>query len=168
MKLRAEIGEEEYDIVLHREGNVANAVINGQRLDAEVSRPEPNVFLIKHGGRVIEALVVPSSNNDTTNSVWINGREHRLRIFDPKRLRGSKTGTDHSHGAAEIRSAMPGKVVRVLSAAGSAVEKGDGVLVVEAMKMQNELKAPKSGVVKAINVSAGDTVSGGDILAVIE
>ena len=63
---------------------------------------------------------------------------------------------------------MPGKVVRLIASIGDLVEKGDAVLVVEAMKMQNDLKAPKAGVVKEIKVSEGTTVSAGDVLAVIE
>ena len=63
---------------------------------------------------------------------------------------------------------MPGKVVRVLVAEGDAVQKGDGVIVVEAMKMQNEMKSPKDGVVSKIKIAEGDTVSAGDILVVIE
>jgi biotin carboxyl carrier protein len=63
---------------------------------------------------------------------------------------------------------MPGKVVRLISNVGEAVEKGDPILVVEAMKMQNDLKAPKAGTVKEIRVVEGSTVSAGDVLAVIE
>ena len=63
---------------------------------------------------------------------------------------------------------MPGKVVRVHVEAGTAVEKGAGVIVVEAMKLQNEMKAPRAGVVVAINVKPGDTVNAGDVLAVLE
>jgi biotin carboxyl carrier protein len=63
---------------------------------------------------------------------------------------------------------MPGKVVTILQAVGAPVEKGDGVLVVEAMKMQNELKSPKDGRIKEIRVAEGAAVSAGDILATIE
>jgi len=63
---------------------------------------------------------------------------------------------------------MPGKVVRILAAAGQQVEKGDGVVVVEAMKMQNEIKSPKSGAVKSVNVEEGVTVNAGEVLMVIE
>ena len=63
---------------------------------------------------------------------------------------------------------MPGKVVNILLTVGSPVEKGDGVLVVEAMKMQNELKSPKAGVIKEIRVTEGAAVSASDILATIE
>ncbi len=91
-----------------------------------------------------------------------------IKLFDPKRLRGSGIDAEHGDGAAEIRTAMPGKVVRILVEKGASIEKGDGVLVVEAMKMQNELKSPKSGIVKDIRVEEGSTVAAGDVLAVIE
>ena len=63
---------------------------------------------------------------------------------------------------------MPGKIVRVQIEAGGSVERGTGVVVVEAMKMQNEMKSPRAGVVVSINVKPGDTVNAGDVLAVIE
>ena len=63
---------------------------------------------------------------------------------------------------------MPGKLVRVLAAEGAAIKQGEGVLIVEAMKMQNEMKSPKDGIVKEIRVSEGTTVNAGDVLAVIE
>jgi biotin carboxyl carrier protein len=63
---------------------------------------------------------------------------------------------------------MPGKVVRVHVEAGANVEKGAGVVVVEAMKMQNEMKSPRAGMVVSVNVRPGDTVNAGDVLAVLE
>ena len=69
---------------------------------------------------------------------------------------------------ARIIAPMPGKVVRVLVEAGAEVETGAGIVVVEAMKMQNEMKSPKAGIVATLNVEVGTTVNGGDVLAVIE
>jgi len=63
---------------------------------------------------------------------------------------------------------MPGKVVRVLVETGQQVEVGQGVVVVEAMKMQNEMKAPKAGVIVSVNAEVGATVNAGDLLAVVE
>ena len=63
---------------------------------------------------------------------------------------------------------MPGKVVRVLATAGAEVEAGEGILVVEAMKMQNELKSPKKGRLQKVTVSEGAAVNAGDVLAVVE
>ena len=63
---------------------------------------------------------------------------------------------------------MPGKLVRILVEVGAEIKQGEGVLVVEAMKMQNEMKAPKDGIVKEIRFAEGATVNAGDILAIIE
>ena len=63
---------------------------------------------------------------------------------------------------------MPGRVVRLLVAEGDAVEAGQGIVVVEAMKMQNEIKSPKKGIVKKIAATAGTAVNAGDVLAIVE
>ncbi|REJ79531.1 MAG: hypothetical protein DWQ47_02075 [Acidobacteria bacterium] len=63
---------------------------------------------------------------------------------------------------------MPGKVVRIIAKEGDEVVSGDGVIVVEAMKMQNEMKSPKDGAVKKILKQEGETVNAGDVLVVIE
>ena len=89
-------------------------------------------------------------------------------MLDPKRLRSATCSGGHHTGAAEIVSPMPGKIVRVLVKPGADVEAGAGVIVVEAMKMQNEMKAPKAGTVVSIQVAEGATVNAGDVLAVIE
>ena len=168
MKLQAELGDKQHQIELTRDGEMVSAVIDGATYDVEVSEPEPNVYLIKKEGKIYEAYVAPTDRLDQPKKVTIRGHEIQVRIFDPKRLRGLTGTGEHADGLAEIKTAMPGKVVRILLEAGATVQKGDGVLVVEAMKMQNELKSSKAGTVKEIRVTEGDTVSPGDILATIE
>ena len=63
---------------------------------------------------------------------------------------------------------MPGKVVRVLAPPQTEVEAGQGVIVVEAMKMQNELKSPKKGIVQKVLAAEGARVNAGDVLAIVE
>ena len=168
MKLQAEIGEDKHEVELHRDGNIVTATIDGESIEAEVSQPELNVYLIKRHGRIFEAFVVPGDVPGSAKTVTVNGRDVEVKLYDPKRLRTKGSDAEHGDGLAEIRTAMPGKVVRLLFEIGASVEKGDGVLVVEAMKMQNELKSPKAGIVKTIKVSEGDTVAAGDVLATIE
>jgi biotin carboxyl carrier protein len=100
--------------------------------------------------------------------VLLKGHSYDISIIDPKRLRSGHTSGVQAHGTAEIVSPMPGKVVRILVEQGAQVEPGDGIVVVEAMKMQNELKSPKAGIVSSINAEEGATVSAGDVLALIE
>jgi biotin carboxyl carrier protein len=168
MKLQAEVGETNHEIEIHRDGDQVRAIIDGEAFDVEVSEPEANVFLIKRDGKIFEAVVASGLSKSSAKTVSINGRDIDVRLVDPKRLRSTGADADHAGGLAEIRSAMPGKIVRILQEAGGAVEKGEGVIVVEAMKMQNELKSPKAGNVKEIRVGEGDTVSAGDVLVVIE
>lgn len=168
MKLIAEAGKGKLNIEIKRQGNRVSANIEGRKYELEASEPEPGVLLLKHDGRIYEASVTSPAANEKTTHVRIGNNEFDIRLIDPKRLRGTGAAADHGDGPAEIKTAMPGKVVRVLVNAGDRVENGDGIIVVEAMKMQNELKSPKAGVVKEICASEGTTVAAGDILARIE
>jgi biotin carboxyl carrier protein len=151
VKLKAIIGEQEEDVVLELDGRRVSARIGARRYELEAREIESGFYLFFLGNRVREFCV-----NDT------------VKITDPKRLRSGQNSSGHHHGVAQIVAPMPGKVVRVHVEAGTAVEKGAGVIVVEAMKMQNDMKAPRAGVVVSINVKPGDTVNAGDVLAVLE
>lgn len=168
MKLQAQLGNEKHEVEVRLEGDKAFASVDGRTYELEVSEPEKGVFLFKNDGKIAEVFVSPQTGPGEPVFVQTAGRSLEITLIDPKRLRGSSSGSDHADGAAEIRTAMPGKVVRILVEADAAVEKGDGVIVVEAMKMQNELKAPKDGLVKSIRVAEGATVAAGEVLAVIE
>lgn len=168
MKLQAETNDTEYQIEFKRDGDKICADIDGRKYEIEVSEPESNVFLIKHENKIFEAFVSPRINSNDPLQVRIGAAELEIKLTDPKRLRGTGANDAHADGLAEIKTAMPGKVVRILVEIGAEVEKGDGVLVVEAMKMQNELKSPKNGIVKEIRVEEGSTVSAGDVLISIE
>jgi biotin carboxyl carrier protein len=167
MKLQAEIGDQKHDVEITREDGRVFASVDGRRYELEASEPEPGVFLFKHENRIFEAIVSNSDTKGLATNVRIGTDEFELKIIDPKRLRGAGNETEHGDGLAEIKTAMPGKVVRILVEIGSEVGKGDSVMVVEAMKMQNELKSPRAGIVKTIRAEEGATVAAGDILATI-
>lgn len=167
MKLKSEVGDEKYGVEISRTGNSVRARIDDREYLLEVSEPESGVYLIKNGGKIYEAIVSGEST-ETAAKVNIRGSEFDIHLIDPKRLRGAGSVDSHSEGLAEIRTAMPGKVVRIILEVGAEVQKGDAVIVVEAMKMQNELKSPKAGILKEISVSEGATVAAGEILALID
>lgn len=166
MKIRAEIGGEMRSVELNRDGRKLTAIVDGRSYEADISEPEINVFLLKIENRINEAVVSPDANNSF--HVRLRENEFDIRIIDQKRLRGSETNGEAGEGISELKTAMPGKVVRIIAQVNSEVKKGDGVIVVEAMKMQNELKAPKGGIIAEIRVAEGDNVNPGDILAIIE
>lgn len=166
MKLQAAANGKKHEIEITRDGAHLFARIDDRNYELEASELEPNVFLLKHEGRLFEVFASPKKNADY--AVRVGSAEMEITIADPKRLRGSSAEAEDASGKVEIKTAMPGKVVRILKALGDTVEKGDGVIVVEAMKMQNEMKSPKDGTIKEIRVTEGNNVGAGDVLVVIE
>lgn len=130
---------------------------------AQLIEVEPGVYSVLLGGKSYEAHAEKGAG-----CAWITIRGHRFRVAinDPRRWSPKRAG---AHGAEreDIIAPMPGKIVRLLVEPGQTVEAGQGVVVVEAMKMQNEMKARRGGRVAAIPVRAGETVSAGTILATI-
>ena len=168
MKLKARIGDCEEDLILKVEDGRVSAEVGGRVYNLEVREPMPGTYLFFHGNDVYECLVTERAKSKDHFDVSFRGHNHVVTIVDPKRLRSGQNSDRHHHGVAEILAPMPGKVVRVQTEAGATVDKGAGVVVVEAMKMQNEMKSPRAGVVVSIKVKPGDTVNAGDVLAVIE
>lgn len=169
MKLIAELNSETHEVEITR-GDELNltAEVDGRVYHLEASEPEPNVYLLKHENRIYQIFVSPNQNSSEPFAVRAGNQNYDIKIYDPKRLRGSGAGGGQTEGASEIKTAMPGKVVRVLAEVGAEIKQGDGVIIVEAMKMQNEMKSPKDGVIKEIRFAEGATVNAGDVLAVIE
>lgn len=168
MKLKALIGDREEEMVVQLKNGRVTAEIGGRGYELEVRETGPNSYLFFLNTEVHECRVGERGHARDTFDVALHGRTYEVTIVDPKRLRSGQNSDRNDHGMAEILAPMPGKVVRVLVEAGASVEKGAGVVVVEAMKMQNEMKSPRDGVVVSINVKDGDTVNSGDVLAVVE
>jgi len=99
--------------------------------------------------------------------IWVNGHLLAMEVFDPRDLRPGQ-GASANHGRQEIAASMPGKVIRILVGTGDSVEEGQGLVVVEAMKMQNEMKSPKSGRVAEVRARPDATVAAGEVLVVVE
>ena len=168
MKLKTLVGDREEDLLFKLEEGRISAQIGERVYTLDVREIEPDSYLFFLNTNVHECRVSQRATSKDTFEVNIGRHNHVVTIVDPKRLRSGQNSDRHHHGVAEIVAPMPGKVVRVHAEAGAAVEKGAGVVVVEAMKMQNEMKSPRDGVVVSIKVKAGDTVNAGDVLAVIE
>jgi biotin carboxyl carrier protein len=118
----------------------------------------------------LERIARKSDTLDGRVHVRVRGRVLRFEILDERRLKMKEAQGFRLDvgGLASIDSPMPGKVIKILAKEGDEVKEGQGVIVVEAMKMENELRTPKAGVVKEIKVKEGDAVEAGARLAVIE
>src|ERR1700690_894921 len=100
--------------------------------------------------------------------IWVGEQSCAVEVSDPRSLRSRKIRQDGSKGPRSLLAPMPGKEDRFLIAQNSPVEAGQGVVVVEATKMQNEIKSPKKGIVLKLEVAQGAAVNSGDVLAFVE
>ncbi len=139
--------------------------LDGQPCSADVHWLQPNVLSLLIDGKSFRVLFDPRPGGD---AVVMGGRRIPYTIYDPRSLRSRANVEANDTGARSIIASMPGRIVRILVQQGNRVEAQQGLIVVEAMKMQNELKAPKSGVVTRVAVEVGATVQAGDVLLVIE
>jgi biotin carboxyl carrier protein len=168
MKLNAAIADHQTDVQIQSDGSRVFAEIDGRHYELEVHESGPDGYLLISQGRVFECRVEGRPESGTKIDVIVGTTGYAVTITDPKRLRSATPASAHGDDAARIIASMPGKVVRILVEVGSHVKAGDAIIVVEAMKMQNEMKSPKAGTVVALNSQTGATVNGGDVLAVIE
>ena len=159
------IGQHAAKLDIEREGDVYRFRLGAARQQsAHLLEVEPGLFSVLIGGSSYEARVEPSSDG-----VWISMRGESLHvsITHPRQWSPNNTGA-RGEERESIVAAMPGKIVRILVSTGDVVEPGHGILVVEAMKMQNEMKSKRHGHVVSIPVREGETVSAGTVLAIIE
>ena len=168
MKLKAEIEGETQEIEIRRDGGRVFALIEGRDYEVDARTSGPGVYLLLSDGHVYECRVERPRAGGESLEVTMGTQAYTVVLTDPKRLRSAQASGSHTDGISQIVAPMPGKVVRVLVEAGAEVEAGAGLVVVEAMKMQNEMKAPKAGKVVSLNVTAGATVNAGDVLVVVE
>jgi biotin carboxyl carrier protein len=133
------------------------------RIDAVVARRDVLSLLVD--GRSYE---VKREQTATDLHLWVGSSRFAVELRDPRSLRSRQRAAGDEKGPRKILAPMPGRIVRLLVAENSEVESGQGIVVVEAMKMQNEIKSPKKGVVKKISATPGAAVNPGDVLAIVE
>jgi biotin carboxyl carrier protein len=168
MRLNATIADYQTDVQIQRHGSRVVAEIDGRRYTLEVRESGPDGYLLISHGQVFNCRIEGRTESGKKIDVIVGTTNYAVTLTDPRRLSNATAASAHGDDAARIIASMPGKVVRVLVEVGAKVEAGDGIIVVEAMKMQNEMKSPKAGTVIALNTQTGATVNGGDVLAVIE
>jgi len=143
--LRLKIGERQFEVDVHRVGHSSYSILIDHRsFDFEIVREGEELLVASRGGAT------------------------RVTLADAARRSGHAGGRPVAAGKAVLKAMMPGRVVNVLVALGDDVAANQGLLVVEAMKMENELKAPKAGKIVELKVKPGQTVEKGELLLVVE
>ena len=145
-------------------------VVNGHTVELEperleaVQEVEPGVYSVVLDGRSFEARAFMTAAGLQVETDGVRFTAEVVDLRNASRRSKAALGS----GRQNIAAAMPGKVVRLLVQQGDAVEAGQGLVVVEAMKMQNEMKAARPGRVAEVRVRGGDTVGAGETLVVLE
>lgn len=139
-------------------------IIDGRSVEADAIEVSPGNFSVIIDGESIEARVEETNSN---LRVIVNGEEYAAAIENPRSFRKRHLGAVEIEGRQAVAAPMAGKIVRVLVHAGDEVHLGQGLLIVEAMKMQNEIRAPKSGKVESVAMRVGQAVNPGDTVAII-
>ena len=139
--------------------------LDGQpiHIDAVIARRDVLSLLVD--GRAYE---IKREQTATDLHMWVGSSRFAVELRDPRSLRSRQRAAGDERGPRKILAPMPGRIVRLLAAENSEVEAGQGIVVVEAMKMQNEIKSPKKGVVKKVLATPGAAVNPGDVLAIVE
>jgi biotin carboxyl carrier protein len=153
-----------YRLELERAEAGWNCRLDGRAIEVDAVLARRDVLSLRIGNKAYE---VKRERVTGEMHLWVGSARFAAEVRDPRSLRGKVRAAD-DHGPKKLTAPMPGKIVRVLVSEGAAVEAGAGVLVVEAMKMQNEIKSPKKGTIQKILVGAGAAVNAGDVLAIVE
>ncbi len=155
-----------HKVELEKQEQTWKCRVDGKDIDVDASITARDVLSMLVGNKAYEAKREYSLSGET--HVIIGSERFAAEVRDPRSLRSRKAAAGVGEGPQKLAAPMPGKVVRILVKQGDEVEAGQGVIVVEAMKMQNEIKSPKKGMVQKIAVAEGGSVASGDTLAIVE
>jgi biotin carboxyl carrier protein len=153
-----------YKLELERAGGGWLCRLDGREIEVDAVLARPDVLSLRIGNKAYE---IKSERVVNDLHLWVGSARFAAEVRDPRSLRSRARAAD-DHGPRKLCAPMPGKVVRVLVRERAEVEAGSGVVVVEAMKMQNEIKSPKKGTIQKVLVSEGAAVNAGDVLAIVE
>ena len=132
-------------------------------IDAVITRRDVLSLLVDG-----HAYEIKREQTATDLHMWVGTACFAVELRDPRSLRSRNKDAGDDKGPRRIVALMPGRIVRLLVTENSEVEAGQGIVVVEAMKMQNEIKSPKKGIVKKISAAPGAAVNPGDVVAIVE
>ena len=155
MKVLLELGGEEFDAFVQREADKLSVTIGGEKFDVKVGEGGT----VTLGGKTFKVEL-------SEREVGVNGERLPFRLVDVKT--GAAGGEGSGARGARVKPPMPGKIVTVAVNEGDEVKAGQVLVILEAMKMQNEIVAPATGTVKKVHVKPGQNVEGKDVLIELE
>jgi biotin carboxyl carrier protein len=169
MKRTLILGKESQEVELIRQDGVIRMVWNGQDCAMDILELEPGCYSILMGGRSVEVRLDPVKSPDPDAHAYramLYDGAYEFSLVDPRQALLADAGGAGSRGGV-LSSPMPGKIVKLLVKPGDSVQEGQTLLVMEAMKMQNELKTNTTGTVSIVHVQEGATVETGAALVTV-
>ena len=136
--------------------------IDGREIAVDFVRLGENAGSLLIAGKSFEI------RRDADGSIFVGARRYEVFMQDPRSWRGRQQRESKHAGPQKLKASMPGKIVRILAHEGDDIQAGQGVVVVEAMKMQNEIRSPRAGKVQKVLVREGTNVNPGEVLAIVE
>ena len=166
MKTYVQIGERTFETQVRERAGQLEVLVDGEPCEVQYSEADAlgQVTVILDGRSY--ALSMGGDANDV--SVTVEGYRYDCALEDERERAANLAAREASKGGGTVKAVMPGVVVELLVAEGDAVEEGQPLLILEAMKMQNIIRAEADGTVKAINVAAGDSVAADEIMVEFE
>ena len=162
VKFIAREGDREVEVEVHRHGTGYRVRIGDRTMEADLVSIGPSVRSLRLEDGTQVSLVHHRDGNK--HEISLGATTLNVEVVDPLAARRRRR-EDEIGGGGIVKALMPGRVVRVLVSQGDTVRKGAGLLILEAMKMENEIQAPADGVVDELFVTAGQTVENGAELA---
>lgn len=164
MILDVTVNGHDYRVQLEKqEDGTWSCQVNGDQIAVDSANTAAGILSLLVAGESYEVVASPAQQQ-----IAFGGDRYSVEVRDPRSWRSRRARAGIESGPKKVVAPMPGKVVRVIAQTGTEVESGAGVIVIEAMKMQNELKSPRKGRVAKVLAAEGAAVNAGDVLAIIE
>ncbi len=160
--MKVKIGDKEYSV----EASGGTGSVNGQSMDWDIREYGSGLFHVTLAGKAYDARILKTDPESKSLSIRVNGNKYVLVLKDKYDELLHDLGLDSLEGAGikELKAPMPGLVLDVRVREGQAISKGEGIVVLEAMKMENVLKSPADLTVKKIHIKKGMTVDKNQVL----
>jgi biotin carboxyl carrier protein len=162
MRFSASISGKQRQLEIIRRPGGFECRIDGKSVEIDMTRVSSDILSILYEGKSYEV------RRGVNDAVIVGDNSYQVQLTDPRSWRSRHQAAGGVSGPQRLTATMPGKVVRVLASAGANVQAGQGVLVIEAMKMQNEVRAPREGIIASIPVKEGQAVNAGEVVAIID
>lgn len=162
MLYEVQVDGKTHRLELKQIGDRWHCVLDGKEISIDAAKIESDTLSLLITGESFEIRREPE------NKLFIRGTRYDVSVEDPRSWRGKRRRPGAAEGPQKLTASMPGKIVRVLAHEGDKIRAGQGIAVIEAMKMQNEIKSPKEGTLRKLLVHVGVNVNAGEVLAIVE